>query len=800
MSLDKPMSVAKYFDEMSYGPAPEADTEARTWLKRHNSTFGHFINGEFRVSVSGKTFATFEPATGIELAKLAIGSAEDVDAAVSAARKAQGAWAKLSGHQRARHLYALARMIQRHGRLLAVVEAIDNGKPVRETRDIDIPLAARHFYHHAGWAQLQETEFADHNPVGVVGQIIPWNFPFLMLAWKVAPALALGNTVVLKPAEFTSLTALLFAELAAAAGLPPGVLNVLTGEGETGALVVDHTGIDKIAFTGSTEVGRIIREKTAGSGKSLTLELGGKSPFIVFDDADIDGAVEGVVDAIWFNQGQVCCAGSRILVQEGVAAKFHARLRRRMQTLRVGQPLDKAIDMGAIVAPVQLQRIEKLVKQGVEEGAEMFQSEIDLPKGGSFYRPTLLANVQPTSIVATEEIFGPVAVSMTFRTPEEAVQLANHSRYGLAASVWSETIGLALHVAAKLQAGVVWVNATNLFDAAAGFGGKKESGFGREGGREGAYEYLKPKAWANAKPRAEIAVPQLKTTQGDFAAPLIDRTAKLYIGGKQARPDGNYSRPILSPKGKVIGEVGEGNRKDIRNAVAAAQGASNWAGATAHNRAQILYYIAENLSTREEEFAFRIASQTGRSPASAKAEVEAAVSRLFTYGAWADKYDGQVHTPPLRGVALALPEPQGVAGVVCPPEMPLLGFISLVAPLIAVGNRVVAVPSEPYPLSATDFYTVLETSDVPAGVINIVTGSAMELGKALASHNEVDALWAFGSQALSAMSEKASTGNLKRVFTDYGKAFDWMDPAQAEGPLFLRRATDVKNVWIPYGE
>jgi aldehyde dehydrogenase (NAD+) len=621
-----------------------------------------------------------------------------------------------------------------------------------------------------------------------------------MLAWKVAPALALGNTVVLKPAEFTSLTALLFAELAAAAGLPAGVLNVLTGEGETGALVVDHAGIDKIAFTGSTEVGRIIRDKTAGSGKSLTLELGGKSPFIVFDDADIDGAVEGVVDAIWFNQGQVCCAGSRILVQEGVAPKFHARLRRRMQTLRVGQPLDKAIDMGAIVAPVQLQRITKLVNQGVEEGAELYQSEIDLPKTGSFYRPTLLANVQPTSIVATEEIFGPVAVSMTFRTPDEAVQLANHTRYGLAASVWSETIGLALHVAAKLQAGVVWVNATNLFDASAGFGGKKESGFGREGGKEGAYEYLKPKAWANAKPRAEIAVPQLKTTPGDFAAPLIDRTAKLFVGGKQARPDGNYSRPIVSPKGKVIGEVGEGNRKDIRNAVAAAQSASGWASATAHNRAQILYYIAENLSSREDEFAARIAAQTGRSASSAKAEVEAAVSRLFTYGAWADKYEGLIHTPPLRGVALALPEPQGVVGVICPPEMPLLGFISLVAPLVAVGNRVVAVPSEPYPLSATDFYTVLETSDVPAGVINIVTGSAMELGKSLASHNDVDALWAFGSQALSAMAEKASIGNLKRVFTDYGKAWDWMDPAQGEGQLFLRRATDVKNVWIPYGE
>lgn len=794
------MTVARYFDEMSYGPALEADTEARQWLARHKGEFGHFINGAFVASASGKSFDTNEPATGKLLAKIALGGSKDVDDAVAAARKAQGPWAKLPGHARARHLYALARMIQRHARLIAVVEAIDNGKPIRETRDIDIPLAARHFYHHAGWAQLQETEFADQVPVGVVGQVIPWNFPFLMLAWKVAPALALGNTVILKPAEFTPLTALLFAELAAAAGLPAGVLNVVTGEGETGALIVEHSDIDKIAFTGSTEVGRLIRERTAGTGKSLTLELGGKSPFIVFDDADIDGAVEGVVDAIWFNQGQVCCAGSRILVQEGVAPFFYERLKRRMQTLRVGHPLDKAIDMAAIVAPVQLQRIESLVAKGVAEGAALHQPSIELPKGGSFYPPTLLTGVQPTSIVATEEIFGPVAVSMTFRTPEEAIQLANHTRYGLAASVWSETIGLALHVAAKLAAGVVWVNATNLFDASAGFGGKRESGFGREGGREGCYEYLKPKAWLGRKLRAAVAEPALKPVAGDFALPTVDRTAKLYIGGKQARPDGNYNRNVLSPKGKVLGEVGEGNRKDIRNAVVAAQAASAWSSATTHNRAQILYYIAENLSGRAEEFADRIADMTGASAANAKAEVEASIARLFTYGAWADKYEGAVHQPPLRGVALAMPEAIGVVGVICPPEAPLLGMISLVAPLIATGNRVVVVPSEPHPLAATDFYTVLETSDVPAGVVNIVTGSAIELAKTLASHNDVDALWAFGTPELSTLVEKLSSGNLKRTFVDYGKVTNWLDRDAAEGPAYLRRATDVKNIWIPYGE
>jgi aldehyde dehydrogenase (NAD+) len=795
-----PMTVARYFDEMSYGPAPEADTEARKWLARHKGEFGHFINGAFVASASGKTFETKEPATDKLLAKIALGGAKDVDDAVAAARKAQAAWAKLPGHARARHLYALARMIQRHARLIAVVEALDNGKPIRETRDIDVPLAARHFYHHAGWAQLQETEFADQVPVGVVGQVIPWNFPFLMLAWKVAPALALGNTVILKPAEFTPLTALLFAELASAAGLPAGVLNVVTGEGDTGALIVEHSDIDKIAFTGSTEVGRLIRERTAGTGKSLTLELGGKSPFIVFDDADIDGAVEGVVDAIWFNQGQVCCAGSRILVQEGVAPLFYERLKRRMQTLRVGHPLDKAIDMAAIVAPVQLQRIEALVAKGVAEGAALHQPKIELPKGGSFYPPTLLTGVQPTSIVATEEIFGPVAVSMTFRTPEEAIQLANHTRYGLAASVWSETIGLALHVAAKLAAGVVWVNATNLFDASAGFGGKRESGFGREGGREGCYEYLKPRAWLGRKLRAAVAEPMLKPVAGDFALPSVDRTAKLFIGGKQARPDGNYNRNVLSPKGKVLGEVGEGNRKDIRNAVVAAQAASGWSSATTHNRAQILYYIAENVSGRAEEFADRISAMTGASAAAAKAEVEASIARLFTYGAWADKYEGAVHQPPLRGVSLAMPEAIGVVGVICPPEAPLLGMISLVAPLIATGNRVVVVPSEPHPLAATDFYSVLETSDVPAGVVNIVTGSAIDLAKTLASHNDVDAVWAFGTQELSTQVEMLSSGNLKRTFVDYGKATNWLDRDAAEGPAYLRRATDVKNIWIPYGE
>ncbi|MCP4999466.1 MAG: aldehyde dehydrogenase family protein [Hyphomicrobiales bacterium] len=794
------MSVANYFDSLDYGPAPEADNNVRDWLKNHDATFGHFFDGAFRVSSGGKTLSTREPATGEPLAKIAQGTAKDVDDAVSAAEKAQGSWEALGGKARARHLYALARMVQRHGRLFAVLEALDNGKPIRETRDLDIPLVARHFYHHAGWAELQDTELADYKPIGVVGQIIPWNFPLLMLAWKVAPALALGNTVVLKPAEATPLTALLFAELAARAGLPAGVLNVLTGDGATGAALVKHDGVGKIAFTGSTDVGRIIRAETAGSGKSLTLELGGKSPFIVFDDADMESAIEGVVDAIWFNQGQVCCAGSRLLVHEGIHDRFIARLKERMDTLRVGNPLDKAIDMGAIIEPSQLERIKSLVKKGVEEGAEAYSPDITTPEKGCFYPPTLLTGVEPASTVATEEIFGPVMVAMSFRTPDEAVALANNTRYGLAASVWSENMNLALDIAPQLKAGVVWVNATNLFDAAVGFGGYRESGYGREGGIEGAYEYLKPKAWAARKPRKPAPPLPVVEATDSFAPMGVDRTAKLYIGGKQVRPDGNYSLSVISPKGTVIGEMGEGNRKDIRNAVEAARNASGWATASTHLRAQILYYLGENLSARTDEFVARLSAMTGVKKQDAAREVDASIDRFFTYAAWADKFDGAVHSPPLRGVALAMNEPIGVAGVICPDELPLLSFVSLVAPLMAMGNRVVAVPSERYGLIAADFYQVLETSDVPGGVLNIVTGRTKELAKTLADHDDVDALWAFGDSEVSHMAEACSIGNMKRTFVDNGLATNWYDASVAEGRHFLRNAVQVKNIWIPYGE
>src|SRR6202165_5201779 len=516
------MSIAEKFVAMEYGPAPEDPKEAAAWLERHGRRFGLFIGGAWQAPVTGEYFDSRDPSNGEKLAAVAQGSSADMDAAVSAARIAFPKWRALTPHPRARYLNALARLVQKHSRLLAVLETMDNGKPIRESRDIDIPLVARHFYHHAGWAQLLEQEFPEYVPSGVVGQIIPWNFPLLMLAWKIAPALATGNTVVLKPAEYTPLTALAFAELCQEAGLPAGVVNIVTGHGSTGEALVRHPDVDKIAFTGSTEVGRAIRAATATSHKRLSLELGGKSPFIVFEDADLDSTVEGLVDGIWFNQGQVCCAGSRLLMQESIAEVLIAKVQDRMSTLRIGAPLDKAIDIGAIVAKVQLDRIRNLVDQGVADGATCWQPQVTLPSRGFYYPPTLLSNVHPTSIVAQQEIFGPVLAAMTFRTPAEAVELANNTVYGLAACVWSESINVGLHVAAQLKAGVVWVNCTNLFDASCGFGGYRESGYGREGGREGLLEYMEPAWFKNA--------PMLSAHQAGVERTLLSATVDPAFG------------------------------------------------------------------------------------------------------------------------------------------------------------------------------------------------------------------------------------------------------------------------------
>jgi len=507
-----------------------------------------------------------------------------------------------------------------------------------------------------------------------------------------------------------------------------------------------------------------------------------------------------LVDGIWFNQGQVCCAGSRLLMQESIAEPLITKVRDRMGSLRIGAPLDKAIDIGAIVARVQLDRIRKLVDQGVAEGATCWQPQVTLPARGFYYPPTLLSNVHPTSIVAQQEIFGPVLAAMTFRTPREAVELANNTVYGLAACVWSESINVALHVAAQLKAGVVWVNCTNLFDASCGFGGYRESGYGREGGREGLLEYMAPAWFKNAPqlPAAKTSAPPETQKEAELATPVIDRTVKLYIGGKQTRPDSGYSMEVRAPDGRLLGEAPLGNRKDIRNAVEAARKADPWAKATAHNRAQVLYYCAENLTQRRDEITRRLAAVVGEKQAAA--EVDLGIERIFSYAAWADKFDGAVHHPPFRNIAIAMHEAIGTIGIICPREAPLLGFLSLVMPALALGNTVIAVPSETYPLITGDLYQLFDTSDLPGGAVNIVTGYASQLLKTLAEHDDVDAIWSFGDEANAAGAKAKSVANLKQVWTNEGRAIDWFDSNLAEGRWFLEHATQVKNIWVPHGE
>jgi len=801
-------SVGDIFASMEYGPAPESDKIAQNWLEDHNRKFGLFINNEWVHPEGRKTYDTKSPATGAVLAGTTQGNSEDVDKAVTAARDAHNTWSKLSGHERAKHLYSIARHVQKHSRLVAVVEALDNGKSIRETRDADTAVVIRHLYHYAGWADLMGEEMSGWSGVGVVGAIVPWNFPLMLLVWKVAPALAMGNTVVLKPATYTRLSALLFAEICAEAGLPAGVFNVVTGGGAMGQVLAEHPDVDKVAFTGSTEIGKVLRRATAGTGKKISLELGGKSPVIVFDSADLDSAVESVVDAIWFNQGQVCSAGSKLLVQTTVFDKFITKLKTRLGNFRIGNSMDKVIDMAAIVDESQRKSIADFVEEARDEGANVFQTECP---AGCFYPPTLITGVNTASRVVMEEIFGPVLVALPFRTAKEAIAIANNTLYGLGASVHSEQLPLALETAKHIQAGAVWINCHNLFDAAAGFGGYKQSGFGRDGGKEGLFEYVKP-AWQQKVRIAGLNVdlakfgasytadgPQINGNGSEET--LVDRTYKLYYGGAQKRPDAGYSRIIRTVEGKVMAQVGESNRKDVRNAVeAAAKAQPGWAKKSPFNRQQILYYIAENLEIRRKGFARRLTELTGVSTEEAESEVAMSVARLFYWAAYADKYGGTVQETQLYGTVIKIHEPMGIIGIACPDKSPLLSCVSLMGAAIARSNSVVIVPSEKYPLLALDLYQVFETSDLPGGVVNILSGSRDHISKYLVEHQNVNAMWYFGSQEGSKFVEYTSAVNVKRTWVDYGIGRDWTDEKQGRGEEFLYQATQVKNVWLTMGD
>ena len=783
-------NIIKNFKNIKYGPAPEDAKDVLEWIKNLSSPNKLYINGKWTLSKSSKKLQAINPSTNSKLFKLVVSSKNDVDSAVIAANKAYPKWSKLTSYKRSQYLYALARLIQKHTRFLSVLESIDNGKPIRETRDIDIPLVARHFYYHAGWAAKSKDSIKS---LGVVGQIIPWNFPLLMLAWKIAPAIACGNTVVLKPAEYTSLTALFFAELCMKAKLPNGVINIVTGDGSTGQHITNHPLIRKIAFTGSTEVGKKIITSTSHTNKKLTMELGGKSPFIVFEDADLDSAVEGVVDAIWFNQGQVCCAGSRLLVQESIEKKFIKKLKQRMEKLRVGNPLDKSIDIGAIVAPVQLKKIDRLVKKGVKEGAKLWQPSWSCPKEGLFYPPSLFTNVTPASYIAQIEIFGPVLTSLTFRTPSEAVAIANNTPYGLAASIWSENINLALDVAPKVKAGVIWINSTNLFDAACGFGGFKESGFGREGGSEGIRAYTK------------VVLPLIKRSKRinkkiKISLPMIDRTPKLYIGGKQKRPDGGYSFPLNAVNNSFICDIAQANRKDVRDSVEIA--AKSFAKQLSNfNRSQILFYLAENLQQREKTFVDLLVALSGSSSVNASKEFSQSCERLFYYAAMADKFEGNVHNPPMRGLTLAMKEPLGVIASILSDDSPLLNLVTVMGSVFSTGNTNIIVPGQKTSLIATELYQVLDTSDVPGGYVNILTAKENDLNETLSQHENIEGIWYFGADRTQRSDiVKNTTSNIKRYWCPEEKHIDWVNTSEEFLNEFLYQSTQVKNIWIPYGE
>ncbi len=776
----------------------EDASPARAWLEEHAGTFLHFIDGAFQ-NPSGATdrIEVTNPATGDHLAYIPRGTAQDVDAAVQAAKAAFESWSQLSGFERARYLYAIARAIRENARLFAVLETLDNGKAIGNSREADVPLVVRHFEHHAGRAQTLAVDFPRMRPRGVVGQVIPWNFPLLMLAWKIAVALATGNTVVIKTADSTPLSAMLFAQILIDVGLPKGVVNIVNGDGSTGDALVRHPGISKVAFTGSTAVAEKIRTATAGTGVGLTLEAGGKGPFVVCEDADLHAAARGVVNAVFFNKGETCCAGTRIVVQESVASEFTELLQREMSRLRVGNPLDKTVDIGAMNSRAQFDKVTRLIALGEAEGATKWQPDgcmLDSCANGLFIAPTLFTDVSHTHTIARDEIFGPVVVLMTFREVDEAVELANNSSYGLAASVWSQTMDVAFDIASRLEVGTVWINGGNQFDAAVEFGGRRQSGWGSEGGDRGMRAYLIEARESMPFHRE----PELITE------PLperfnIHRTRRALYGGALKRPDGDRSWRLTAQDGTFLGNVGHVNRKDLRNAVeAAAKAFPGWRLTTGHNRAQILRFLAENLAAREFDLTDSLLRQTGISRGQASQEFNATIETLFWWAAYADRYAGTVSRVPGPMLVTTLYEPVGPIGVQTDDDLPLLGFVSPMAAAIAQGNTVVMLSSRS-PLSALDVIPIALCSDLPAGVVNILCPHKPDEAAIMLAGNydDIKSFWYFGTDAKTSQRvEEVSVGNLKRTWI--GQSLNWFDLTHITDRALLE-ATAPKAIWVPFG-
>ena len=709
--------------DWAYAPAPESRA-----IVSLEERYGLYVGGEMVEPRSGEWFTTISPADEEPLAEVAQAGPEDVDAAVSAARDGFATWSELRPAERAKYLFRIARILQERSRELAVAESLDGGKPIKESRDVDLPLAAAHFFYHAGWADKLEYAFANRRPrpLGVAAQIIPWNFPLLMLAWKVAPALACGNSVVLKPAETTPLTALIFADVCRQAELPAGAVNIITGDGSTGAELVKHTGIDKVAFTGSTEVGKAIQRELAGRGVPHTLELGGKAANIVFDDCALDQAVEGIVNGIYFNQGHVCCAGSRLLVQESILEPLIGKLRARLATLRLGDPLDKNTDIGAINSRAQLDRIQELVASGEAEGAELFQPACELPERGFWFPPTVFTNVAQSFRIAQEEIFGPVLSVMTFRTPSEAVEKANNTAYGLSAGVWTRE-GLA----------------HPLDDGAPP--GRRRLGQHVQPVRPGVA--VRRLQGVGLRPRGRPARPRGVHEVRRMSRLPVKKTYKLYIGGAFPRSESGRTFAVDGHN------VALASRKDARDAVRAARAAfARWSGATAYNRGQVLYRLAEMMEARGGDLA---AVCSGRD------EVERSIDRVVWYAGWADKLAqalGGANAVAGPYFNFTVPEPTGVVATLAPDEPALEGLVSRVMPALVSGNVVVAVASEPGSLAAIELAEAAATSDMPGGALNILTGRKEELGPILAGHADVNAIDLTGANGDVAELERLAAG------------------------------------------
>jgi aldehyde dehydrogenase (NAD+) len=776
----------------SYSPAPES-----TEIVSVDDTYGLFVDGSFVEPMSGEYFKTINPATEEVLAAIPEAGERDVDSAVAAASHALDRWSRVPPADRAKYLFRLARALQERSRELAVLESMNGGKPIRESRDVDVPLTVAHFFYYAGWADKLDYAFPGRSaaPVGVCAQVIPWNFPLLMLAWKIAPALAAGNTVVLKPAETTPLTALAFAAICRQVDLPAGVVNIITGAGSTGAALVRHAGVDKVAFTGSTEVGKEIQRAVAGTGKRLTLELGGKAANVIFEDAPLDQAIEGIVNGIFFNQGHVCCAGSRLLVQESVADRLLAKLKRRLGTLRLGDPLDKNTDIGAINSRQQLDKIRQLVGLGVDEGAQLYQAPCELPERGFWFPPTLFTGVSQSHRIAREEIFGPVLSVMTFRTPDEAVEKANNTTYGLSAGIWTDKGSRILWLADRMRAGVVWANTFNRFDPTSPFGGYKESGFGREGGRHGLEGYVNlvgPSGRLPARRRRATArrAPGSRTGSGSRRVE-VRKTYKLFVAGGLTRSESGRSYEVFGHDGELLAHAVRASRKDLRDAVVAARKVSgSWARATAYNRGQVLYRIAEMMESRRAELAAEVARAEG---GDADGQVDDAIDTWVWYAGWADKL-AQVAgaANPVAGpyFNLTVPEPTGVVGIVAPGRPSLAGLVERLAPALCGGNAVIAIASETAPLPAVTLAETIATADVPAGVVNVLTGRHDELAPVAAAHLDIDALDITGvDDDAREKIERAAAGNVKRIIGRAG------GPSPYEATAFM----EMKTVWHPKG-